>query len=305
MWGGVMIYYLTRDQAKIYCEHTAEPGLAAQVASHFTLGRDRRDGKGAKSSLNVTVVSGRTQQEDPRSLIVFFRTHFGSFGDLVSELVENRDPSKRSLVVQSDLASTNNLRIDPTKIDLVQAGCISHARRRFSKAEDEAPDHCASMLQMFHNLSTYEQGLDAVGRQADNVNAVRQGTCRQVWGELLEDAKIMEKLWSRDTGPGEAARYVINNFEKLTYYLDDHRLTTNNDFSERMLRMEKLIKANALFRQTLDGRAALDIIRSILQTSVAAKVNCQDYLVWLLRQDEQEVASNPSEFTPQGYARQK
>jgi hypothetical protein len=69
--------------------------------------------------------------------------------------------------------------------------------------------------------------------------------------------------------------------------------------------MEKLIKANALFRQTLDGRAALDIIRSILQTSVAAKVNCQDYLVWLLRQDEQEVASNPSEFTPQGYARQK
>jgi len=64
------------------------------------------------------------------------------------------------------------------------------------------------------------------------------------------------------------------------------------------------IKANALFRQTLDGRVTLDIIRTLLQTTVAAKTDCQEYLDWFLRQPEDEVANNPREFTPLAYAKQ-
>ena len=85
--------------------------------------------------------------------------------------------------------------------------------------------------------------------------------------------------------------------------MSDPRLTTNNDFSERMLRMEKLIKANALFRQTLDGRVTLDIVRTTLQTAVAAKADCQEYLDWFLRQPEDEIERDPSQFTPLAYAR--
>ena len=294
--------FATREQADAYCESNIEPSLSAQVARHFTFGRDRKDGKGQKMSLNVTVVSGRTDQNDPRSLIVFFRSHLGSFGDLVTEMVKKRDPSKRSLVVQSDLATTNNLKIDAAAVDLIQAGCLSHARRRFAKSESEAPDHCDLVLGLFDSLSTLEKALDAVGRQVDNTLALRQFAGKQTWDEIFDVCKIMEKKWSKDTGPGEAARYVINNFEKLTYYLRDPRLTTNNDFSERMLRLEKLIKANALFRQTLDGRVTLDIIRTVLQTTVAAKIDCQEYLDWILRQPEDEIAKNPIEFTPLSYA---
>lgn len=40
-----------------------------------------------------------------------------------------------------------------------------------------------------------------------------------------------------------------------------------------MLRMEKIIESNSLFRKTLKGRFSLDIMRSMLQTAVAAKVH--------------------------------
>jgi hypothetical protein len=228
----------------------------------------------------------------------------GSFGDLVTELIQGRSSSKPKLVVISDLATTNNLDIDGENLDLKQAGCSSHARRRFAKSDEEAPDHCGLVLDLFHSLSTFKKALDAVGRQTNSTLAMHQFACKETWDEILECCQLIVKKWSKDTGPGEAARYVINNFEKLTYYIKDPRIQPNNDFSERMLRMEKLIKVYALFRKTLDGRATLDIVRTILQTAVAAKTDCQEYLDWLLRQPDDEIKKKPQDFTPLAYAKQ-
>jgi hypothetical protein len=58
-----------------------------------------------------------------------------------------------------------------------------------------------------------------------------------------------------------------------------HLKQWSNNFSERMLRLERLIENNALFRQTLNGRFCLDIIRTILQTAIAAKVDLQLYIM--------------------------
>jgi hypothetical protein len=71
-----------------------------------------------------------------------------------------------------------------------------------------------------------------------------------------------------------------------------------NNLRERMLRTEKLIEGSSLFRQTIEGRFVLDVLRTILQTAVAAEVPVHEYLVSVLRQDPDEVAKNPSRFTP-------
>jgi hypothetical protein len=49
-----------------------------------------------------------------------------------------------------------------------------------------------------------------------------------------------------------------------------------------MLRTEKLIENSSMFRQTLEGRFVLDIIRTVLQTAVAAGVPAHDYLTSVL-----------------------
>ena len=103
-----------------------------------------------------------------------------------------------------------------------------------------------------------------------------------------------------DRGPPSlvrAARYIIKHFDTLTAYLDDPRLEPTNNLRERMLRMEELIEGGSLFRRSLEGRFVLDIVRTILQTAVAADVPVHDYLVSVLRADDELIATHPQQFT--------
>jgi hypothetical protein len=127
---------------------------------------------------------------------------------------------------------------------------------------------------------------------------VRGIDSRAQWLEIRELAEEMSTRWSRETKLGEGARYVTRNFAKLTAYLDDPRLEVTNNFSERMLRLEKLIEASSLFRTTLEGRFALDIMRTVLQTAVAARAPLQEYLLAVLRAPPGEVAAAPASFAP-------
>ena len=67
-----------------------------------------------------------------------------------------------------------------------------------------------------------------------------------------------------------------------------------------MIRMEKLIEDGALFRQSLEGRFSLDIMRSVLQTGIAAGVNLEAYMTWVMMMPEDVIKGAPSEFTPLG-----
>ncbi len=69
------------------------------------------------------------------------------------------------------------------------------------------------------------------------------------------------------------------------------------------MRLEKLIEASSQFRKSLEGRFALDIMRSVLQTAVAAKVRLMDYLLYVLRASPKEVAEKPEDFTPLAYSK--
>ena len=57
-----------------------------------------------------------------------------------------------------------------------------------------------------------------------------------------------------------------------------------------------------MFRTSLEGRFVLDVVRSILQTAVAAKVPVHEYLVSVLRTSEAEVKRYPERFTPRAWA---
>lgn len=81
-----------------------------------------------------------------------------------------------------------------------------------------------------------------------------------------------------------------------------HLKDRSNNFSERMLRLEKLIEAGSLFRQTLEGRCALDIMRTVLQTAIAAGVDLVAYLTWVMRMPPDVVEKAPEAFTPLAFA---
>jgi hypothetical protein len=159
------------------------------------------------------------------------------------------------------------------------------------------------MLHLFTGLAIHEGQLDVYGRNRKNVLAVRGDESRDLWNDILELAKKMTHWWSKATNLGAGARYIINHFEELTAYLDDPRLEPSNSLRERMLRTEKLIEGSSLFRKTLEGRFVLDVVRSILQTAVAAGAPTHEYVVSVLRTSEDAVAAHPERFTPRAWMR--
>ena len=295
-----------REMGERKAKRTAEetPSLGILLGRRLPFESPRRTGNGPKRAMHTTVISGRSVADDPRSLIILYRSHLGSCGNLFESILKDRDPALRNVTLQGDLSTSNLVKAPDLvkRFDIRQIGCYSHARRPFALYEDEDPERCAYMLHLFLGLSIHEDQLDAFGRNRDNVLAVRGHESRQLWEEILELAQDMADVWSKATTLGTAARYIIKHFDTLTAYLDDPRLEPTNNLRERMLRMEKLIEGGSLFRRSLEGRFVLDIVRTILQTAVAAGVPVHEYLVSVLRADDDLVAAHPQQFTPHAWA---
>ena len=279
------------------------PSLAMLIGERFPFESKRRNGDGPKEAMHTTVVTGRSVADDPASLVVFYRSHLGSCGNLFETLLERRDRKRRGVVLQGDLSSSNRVvakgLLGHFKVRFI--GCSAHARRPFALYEDDDPVMCGAMLHAFTGLAIHEDQLDVWGRNEKNVLAVRGAESREQWTRILDYANTMTLQWSKGTTLGAAARYVINHFEELTAYLDDPRLEPSNTLRERMLRTEKLIEGSALFRKSLEGRFVLDVVRTILQTAVAAGAPAHEYLVSVLRTSEDEIAEHPERFTPRAW----
>jgi len=282
-----------------------EPSLGMLIGRVLDFESPRQDGQGAKQSLQTTVLSGRSIAFDPRSLIVLYRSHLGGCGNLLESILHSRSPGAREVTLQADL-STTNLVSDPellARFNFRLTGCSAHARRPFALYEHEDPVYCGHMLHLFKGLAIHEQRLDVHGRNRKNVLAVRQAESRRLWVEIKELSTKMEAKWSKATKLGVGARYILKHYDKLTAYLDDPHLEATNNLRERMLRTEKLIEGSSMFRRSLEGRFALDVVRTVMQTAVAAGVPVHEYLVSVLRADAEEIATHPERFTPCAWAK--
>ena len=122
-----------------------EPPLKVLIGRELGFESPRKSGDGPKQSLNTTVVTGRTDADDPSSLVVFYRSHLGSLGNLLEMLLARRKPARRKLIMQADL-STTNLVTDPTllsRFEVELVGCSAHARRAFAQYEDQESEACS------------------------------------------------------------------------------------------------------------------------------------------------------------------
>ena len=123
------------------------------------------------------------------------------------------------------------------------------------------------------------------------------------WNDLKTLCESMLDKWSPATALGEGIRYVLNHFEKLTLYCRDNRIPLSNDLSERLLRFEKLMDSSSFGRETIEGRARYDVIRSFFQSSLCADIDPAFSLLEILVTPSELVSAAPKNYTPQAIAR--
>lgn len=284
-----------------------DPPLKVLISRELAFESPLKSGDGPKQAINTTVATGRANADDPASQIVFYRSHLGSFGNLLEMLLSRRKPSNRKLIVQADLSGTNKV-TDPkltSRFDIEMVGCSAHARRPFAQYEDQDPKPAAMVLALFGMLAIHEETLRRLGRNRENTLAVRGVDSRHMWERLKEACVMLTKRWTKATPIGNAARYIIKHYEKLTSYLTNPRLEATNNLRERLLRTEKLIEKSSMFRQSIEGRVVLDILRTILQTAVAAGASTHEYLVDVLKAAPEEIEAHPERYTPAAWANQQ
>ena len=83
-----------------------EPSLAMLLGRALQFESPLVRGGGNKQSMNTTVVTGRSDGADPRSLIVLYRSHLGGYANLLESILQNRSPNAGDLIVQADLSQT-------------------------------------------------------------------------------------------------------------------------------------------------------------------------------------------------------
>ncbi len=280
-----------------------------------------KNNTGKKSKLNVTFVTGRTDSADSRSIIRFYRTHLGSFGNLVNELLSRR-PGRitfKDVIIHGDLSTTNLPSSEYNKkFNIRIAGCGSHCRRPFWD-ERSRIDACYFFLRGFQLLSYIEEDYGKYRFEDPKALAKRTKYSRWVWTIIRNGALTVINqrhvssgtlisyetvYWPKDSVFYVACQYIVNHYSELTLYLTYPELDWTNNLSERAQRKEKLMLNSSYFRKSREGRAVLDILKTIMATAQAAQINFEEYLQFVVLNKE-DVKLNPHLYTPFEFAKKQ
>ena len=282
-------------------EKLGEKSLTSQLETSldFSFVHHKSNDGAPKIRLHTSLLSGETVCGNPETRIVIYRSHLGSVGNLLSRVLLGRKTTDGPLVFVGDLSSSNHVN-DPEvlkRVAITYAGCVSHARRGFKRFYAHDPDECEVALDLFRGIFHLEEiQKGASDKLKLSIRAEQSMWC---WNELKSHGLEMQQKWSPSSALGETAQYLLSNFKSFTYYCTDVRIPPSNDLSERLLRYEKLMDRSSFGRETIEGRARYDIVRSFWQTCVSARINPVFALIDVLIAPEKEVLANPEQYIPQ------
>jgi transposase len=155
---------------------------------------------------------------------------------------------------------------------IVLAGCHAHCYRKFEEAE---PDHPEARHAMKWISSLYE--IDA---RADG-DLVRLAELRRT-----ESAVVLAeyKTWLWEQAPlktlsiGNAARYVLANWDELTRFLDDPRIPLDNNATERGIRGPVVGRRNHYGSKSRGGTQVASTFYTLLETAKLHNIDPAAYL---------------------------
>jgi transposase len=172
--------------------------------------------------------------------------------------------------------------------ECILVGCMAHARRKFDEAMKALPKESRkNKMGMAQTALRKFTRLYALEKQFKDLTIEQRYLLRQEKSKpLLEDLKQwcddnLTKT-TKDSTIGKAIRYTINQWDKLSRYIDDGNIQIDNNAAERHIKPFVIGRKNWLFNQTPRGANASAILYSLVRTAVANNLEPFDYLKYLL-----------------------
>ncbi|OUS70324.1 IS66 family transposase, partial [Pseudoalteromonas sp. A601] len=168
--------------------------------------------------------------------------------------------------------------------------CLAHMRRKFieAKGNNKKTGKADVALNLIGKLYGIEQAIK--DKSHDEKFNIRQRKAKPIVDELYQWLlKHKDKM-----ALGEAITYAINQFEKFRRYLDDGRLSIDNNRAERAIKPFVIGRKNWLFSNTCNGAHASAILYSLVETAKANDLVVHDYISTCL----QHIAEQPDNLEP-------
>lgn len=174
------------------------------------------------------------------------------------------------------------------KVKLV--GCWAHVRRKFDEALRTAPPEARSNpesvavqgLAFCNKLFALERNwVEAAPDERRENRRTHSLPVVETYGKWLKQQKSRTTPKSK---AGEAITYSLNQWEKLTAFLDDGRLELDNNRSERSIKPFVIGRKNWLFANMPRGAKASATIYSVIETAKENGLIPFNYLKYLFEQ---------------------
>lgn len=227
--------------------------------------------------------------------ITLFFTGRKHAGENLATLLEERAPALAPPIQMCDGLARNV----PVDHDVIESNCLAHGRRHIIDEVDNFPDACRYVLETLGKVFKDEATCREQGLHAEERLEFHQRESGPVMDqlELWLKAELDEKRVEPNSGLGQAFRYLLKRWEKLTLFLRLPDAPIENNICERALKMAIRHRNNSLFYRSQRGAKVADVYMALIYTAELHHENPFDYLVALL-QHETDVAAAPGAWLP-------
>jgi len=180
-----------------------------------------------------------------------------------------------------------------------EVACWAHARRKFVEAEASEPDLAKEAIDRIRELYAVERV--ASGHELDDEarRELRLQHARPIADELFAWMAAIQATVLPKSPMGGALSYTLKLEPALRRYLENGRLSIDNNAAERALRAVAVGRKNWLFFQTEGGGDTAIVLLSLVMTAKAIGVDPRTYLRDVMLRIARE--SDVAKLTPHGW----
>lgn len=184
---------------------------------------------------------------------------------------------------------------------VTMAGCLAHSRRKFAEAQDNDP-MARIALSEFQQIYAIEHNARIKALSQDQLKEERQKNAMPIFTRL----KLWMENYRSKTTPsspmGKAIGYFMNNWKRLTTYLDNGQTLVDNNPVERAIRVSAIGKRNFLFHGAHEGGQWAAMIYSFFGTCKLHQINPLEWLTDVLIRMPEYQKDKFTDLLPQNWS---
>jgi hypothetical protein len=164
---------------------------------------------------------------------------------------------------------------------ITHVACWAHARRRLFEVYEATKSPIAEEgLRRIQELYAIEAEIN--GRPAERRRGEREARSKPLLDGLRTWMLAQRRRLSGKSALGKALQYALNRWDALARYVEDGRLSIDNNLAERQLRGIAVTRKNFLFRGSDAGGQRAAIVYTVAETAKLNGLDPEAYIAAIL-----------------------